>query len=349
MTTVQLNNLTKFYPQSNTAAILDLSIEIESGKLTALLGPSGCGKTTTMKMIAGLLPVSSGDITFNGKSVLNIKAEKREAVMVFQNNLLFPYLSIKENIGFGLKMRNIPKDEIYKRVDSMLKLVKLPDLQNRKPHEISGGQQQRVALARALIIEPKILLLDEPLSSLDAHLRMEMRSLICSIQKILSITTILVTHDQEEAIILADKIALILNGRLKQFGTSESLFLRPTDSDTAKFFGGNNFISGKVNSGIFTCSIGNFIIPKEIDNGFGLLTFRPESIIINNNLGQNKENVFTGILLSKTNLGSQIKMTYKAGNENIELLAKPNETDALNIGQSHYLTIPESNLWVVRK
>lgn len=351
MTTVKLINLTKFYPKSPSSTIKNLSLEIETGKLTALLGPSGCGKTTILKMIAGLLPASAGDILFNDSSVLNTSAEKREAVMVFQNSLLFPYLSIKDNIGFGLRMRKIPKVEIYKKVNDMLDLVQLPNLQDRKPNEISGGQQQRVALARALIIKPKVLLLDEPLSNLDTHLRIEMRSLIYSIQKELNITTVLVTHDQEEAIVLADKIALILNGKLKQFDTSENLYSRPADAAVVKFFGGNNLIPGKANDGNFACSIGTFTIPKEIDSGTGLLTFRPESLLISKSINNNKPkaNSFQGVLKYKINLGSQTKLTFQINSEIIEAIAKPNETHDMQIGQSLTLTIPNSSLWVVRQ
>ena len=207
MTHVSIKNLTKIYPGSSVPSLDDLSLEVTSGSLTALLGPSGCGKTTTMKMIAGLLDQTSGDVTFDNISILKEKPENRGVVMVFQNHLLFPYMNVQDNIGFGLKMRNIHKDEIYNRVIEMLELVKLPNMENRMPKELSGGQQQRVALARALIVQPKVLLLDEPLSNLDAHLRFEMRDLIRNLQQSMGITTIFVTHGQEEAVVLADQVA----------------------------------------------------------------------------------------------------------------------------------------------
>ena len=208
MTHVQINNLYKVFPGMDIPAVNDLSLDIPTGKLVAFLGPSGCGKTTTLKMIAGLLTPTSGSIQFDDRDVLSIPAERRGAVMVFQNYLLFPYMSVGDNVGFGLKMRGIDKSTTQKRVAEMLALVKLPDIANRRPSQLSGGQQQRVALARALITEPKVLLLDEPLSNLDAHLRDEMRELIVSIQRELGITSIFVTHDQEEAVLLADDIAL---------------------------------------------------------------------------------------------------------------------------------------------
>ena len=191
MTHVSIQSLTKVYPGATEPSLNKLSLEIESGELTALLGPSGCGKTTTMKMIAGLLAPTSGDVTFDGRSILADKPEHRGVVMVFQNYLLFPYMSVADNVGFGLKMRKVDKSEIDRRVADILALVKLPDLGKRRPSELSGGQQQRVALARALIVQPKVLLLDEPLSNLDAHLRIEMRDLIRSLQQEMGITTIL--------------------------------------------------------------------------------------------------------------------------------------------------------------
>ncbi|SVA92633.1 uncharacterized protein METZ01_LOCUS145487, partial [marine metagenome] len=203
-----LSNLSQHYPNTEQPALDRLNLDIESGQLNALLGPSGCGKTTAMKMIAGILMPTGGDILFDGDSVLSTPAERRGAVMVFQNYLLFPYMSVGDNVGFGLKMARVDKSTIKKKVLEMLELVQLPGVEDRKPSQLSGGQQQRIALARALIVEPKILLLDEPLSNLDAHLRDEMRELIRGIQRKMGITTVFVTHDQEEAVMLADKIAL---------------------------------------------------------------------------------------------------------------------------------------------
>ena len=201
MTHLVLSELSQTYATTGKPALDRLNLEIESGQLNALLGPSGCGKTTAMKMIAGILTPTSGDILFDGTSVLPIPAERRGAVMVFQNYLLFPYMSVGDNVGFGLKMARVNKSTIEKKVKQMLELVQLPGVQGRKPSQLSGGQQQRIALARALIVEPKVLLLDEPLSNLDAHLRDEMRELIRDIQEKMGITTVFVTHDQELSLI----------------------------------------------------------------------------------------------------------------------------------------------------
>mgnify|MGYP003325007890 CR=1 FL=1 len=190
MTQVNINSLSKNFISMDRPAVDNVNLEIQDGELVALLGPSGCGKTTILKMITGLINPDEGDILLDGKSILSIPTEKRNIVMVFQNYLLFPYMTVNENVGFALKMKGIDNKEIEIKVKEMLELVKLPDVGNRKPKQLSGGQQQRVALARALIANPKLLLLDEPLSNLDAHLRDEMRELITSIQKKLKITCI---------------------------------------------------------------------------------------------------------------------------------------------------------------
>ncbi len=345
MTHVSLKNLSKIYPGTQMPALDNLSLEIPAGELTALLGPSGCGKTTTMKMIAGLLEPSSGDITFDGKSVLDEKPEDRGAVMVFQNYLLFPYMSVAENIGFGLKMRKADPDQIKKRVGEMLDMVKLPDLGNRKPSELSGGQQQRVALARALIIQPDVLLLDEPLSNLDAHLRLEMRDLIRSLQQEMKITTIFVTHDQEEAVVLADKIALILDGKMKQYDTPQAFYDAPIDEATARFFGSQNFIHGSAKDGIFESSLGKISIPKNIKTGQGALTFRPENIQIQQD--GSKDNTFTASVDNIIYLGTQTRLKLKISDVEIDAIVNPREAQGLSIGDQINICLPAEILWKV--
>lgn len=248
MTHVSIKNLTKVYPGLTVPSLDNLSLEINSGSLTALLGPSGCGKTTTMKMIAGLLDQTSGDVTFDGTSILKEKPENRGVVMVFQNHLLFPYMNVQDNIGFGLKMRNVHKDEIFNRVIKMLDLVKLPNMENRMPKELSGGQQQRVALARALIVQPRVLLLDEPLSNLDAHLRFEMRDLIRNLQQSMGITTIFVTHDQEEAMTMSDRIAVMDHGNILQVSPPKEIYNRPKNKFVSQFIGNINILDTEINS-----------------------------------------------------------------------------------------------------
>ena len=344
MTHVSIKNLTKIYPGSTIPSLDNLSLEIESGSLTALLGPSGCGKTTTMKMIAGLLDQTEGDVTFDNISILNEKPENRGVVMVFQNHLLFPYMNVQDNIGFGLKMRNVDKDQIYKRVLEMLDLVKLPNMENRMPKELSGGQQQRVALARALIVQPKVLLLDEPLSNLDAHLRFEMRDLIRNLQQSMGITTIFVTHDQEEAVVLADQVALILDGRLKQYDKPDVFYKRPTDVLTAQFFGGQNFIKGSSKNNLFNSNIGEFTLPQNCLKGSGILTFRPENVQI----GKAPKNLNTikAKIIDKIFLGTQTRLKLSINDEVIQVIANPNEVEETDTGIEIDINVPPSSLWV---
>ena len=345
MTHVSIKNLTKVYPGLTVPSLDNLSLEINSGSLTALLGPSGCGKTTTMKMIAGLLDQTSGDVTFDGTSILKEKPENRGVVMVFQNHLLFPYMNVQDNIGFGLKMRNVHKDEIFNRVIKMLDLVKLPNMENRMPKELSGGQQQRVALARALIVQPKVLLLDEPLSNLDAHLRFEMRDLIRNLQQSMGITTIFVTHDQEEAVVLADQVALILDGKLKQYAQPDVFYKKPIDVLTAKFFGGQNFIKGTSKNNNFSSNIGKLALPKDCLQGNGILTFRPENVQIGK--GPKSVNTIKAKIIEKIFLGTQTRLKLSIKDEVIQAIANPNEVDEKETGIEIDINIPPSCLWVI--
>ena len=345
MTQVSIEGLTKVYPGADAPSVDNLTLDIESGDLAALLGPSGCGKTTTMKMIAGLLPPTSGNVSFDGRSVLNDKPENRGVVMVFQNYLLFPYMNVADNIGFGLKMRKVPKPEIARRVTEMLELVRLPDLGARRPRELSGGQQQRVALARALIVQPKVLLLDEPLSNLDAHLRFEMRDLIRGLQQEMGITTIFVTHDQEEAVVLADRIGLILNGSLKQYDTAEAFYRRPVDVATARFFGGQNFVRGRADRGVFEGPIGRLALPPGAREGEGTLTFRPENVRAG--AAATGENRLSALVKSKIYLGTQTRLRLEVGGEIIEMLANPNDAEDVAEGATVPVTLPPAALWML--
>ena len=298
-----------------------------------------------MKMIAGLLDQTSGDVTFDGTSILKEKPENRGVVMVFQNHLLFPYMNVQDNIGFGLKMRNVHKDEIFNRVIKMLDLVKLPNMENRMPKELSGGQQQRVALARALIVQPRVLLLDEPLSNLDAHLRFEMRDLIRNLQQSMGITTIFVTHDQEEAVVLADQVALILDGKLKQYAQPDVFYKKPIDVVTAKFFGGQNFIKGTSKNNNFSSNIGKLALPKDCLQGNGILTFRPENVQIGK--GPKSVNTIKAKIIEKIFLGTQTRLKLSIKDEVIQAIANPNEVDEKETGIEIDINIPPSCLWVI--
>ena len=349
MTQVVLTDLTKTYLGATAPAVDRLNLECESGRLHALLGPSGCGKTTTMKMIAGLLKPTSGDIAFDGASVLHTPAERRGAVMVFQNYLLFPYMSVGENVGFGLKMRGVDKQTIRRRVAEMLELVRLPGIEARRPKQLSGGQQQRVALARALIVQPKVLLLDEPLSNLDAHLRDEMRELIRTIQQQMSITTIFVTHDQEEAVVLADRIALMFDGVLHQVDAPQRFYDGPVSARVARFFGGANFLPGQMHNGQFESRLGCFAVAQgAVLNGPALLTIRPEAIqLCPAGSGRHQQNLLMGRIISHVYTGANTRVKVQVNELTLTVIADPHAVDTARAGDMVTLYLAPERLWTL--
>lgn len=352
MTRVDLQRLTKIYPGGDAPAVHQLSLTIPTGRVTALLGPSGCGKTTALKMVAGLIKPNEGDILFDGGSVLSAPPEKREAVMAFQHHLLFPHMSVGENIGFGLKMRGVSRATIRQQVADMLALVRLPGLEARRPHQLSGGQQQRVALARALIVEPKVLLLDEPLSNLDAHLRGEMRELILDVQQRFNLTTIFVTHDQEEAVVLADQIALLFEGQLQQYGPPHVFYDRPLSERVARFFGGVNFIPGHKQGeqietplGLFQCQA------APLSDGTVLMTIRPENIRLDSNGAGT--NVAQGRVKSSVYMGTHARFKILAENGAdrppimLEVVTPAAGVNRFTVGQTVKLHLPPDKIWLV--
>ena len=343
MTRVMLSALSRTYPGSAAPALDALTLDVESGELMALLGPSGCGKTTALRLIAGLLAPTSGDIAFDGRSVLRDRPEDRGAVMVFQNALLFPHMSVAANVGFGLRMRGLPAARIAARVAGMLDLVRLPDLGRRRPAELSGGQQARVALARALVVEPRVLLLDEPLSNLDAHLRAGMRDLIRSVQRDLGITTILVTHDQEEAVAIADRIALLLDGRLRQYDRPEAFYRRPADAAVAAFFGGRNVFPGVAAGGVFDGPLGRLTLPAGLPTGPGLLTFRPEAV----RLGPAPVNAREAVVTDRLYRGTLTRLTLAIGGAAVEATLAPDLAEAIAPGDRITVNLPPASLWVM--
>jgi putative spermidine/putrescine transport system ATP-binding protein len=250
---VRLEGLRKSY--GGHAAVTNLTLEIGAGEFLTLLGPSGSGKTTTLMMIAGFVTPDGGDIRIGGRSVVRVPPEQREIGMVFQNYALFPHMTVADNIAFPLKMRSRPQAEIAERVANALAVVKLQGFERRLPRELSGGQQQRVALARAVVFEPLILLMDEPLGALDKRLRQHMQGEIKRIQRELAITVIYVTHDQEEALTMSDRIALMHEGRVAQLGTPAQLYNEPRSIFVADFIGESNFLNGA----IIAASPGNLV------------------------------------------------------------------------------------------
>ena len=276
---LQLDNLS--IRLGSRPVVRDFSLVVRDGELVSLLGPSGAGKTTILKAIAGLLAPAAGDILIDGQPVTNVAPERRDAVMVFQDPLLFPFMNVTQNIGFGLRMRGKKGRAAEARIREILSLTRLGGLEGRKVHELSGGQQQRVALARALVLKPSVLLLDEPLSNLDAALRKQMRELILDIQAETRMTMLFVTHDQSEALMMSDRVALLLDGRLRQVGQPRELFHRPADPDVARFFGGANFFQGRIRDGHLHSAFGVLPVGPQAGNGHvRTATIRPEDIRI---------------------------------------------------------------------
>ena len=248
---IRLENLTKRYQE--VTAVDHLNLEIEDGDLVCLLGPSGCGKSTTLSIIAGLEQATEGAIYFDEENVGGLEAEERDIGMVFQDYALYPHMTVQENIAFPLKMQGWKKKDRIEKVKEAAKMLQIEEYLKRKPGKLSGGQQQRVAIARAIVKNPKILLLDEPLSNLDARLRIELRDEIRRVQKQLGITTIFVTHDQEEALSISDKILLMEKGKISQYSSPKEMYMEPQNVFAAKFLGNPpmNFVSGeKVEDGI---------------------------------------------------------------------------------------------------
>src|SRR3954452_13510292 len=244
MAFLELTGIPKRFGTSG--AVQDFNLAMEAGEFVSFLGPSGCGKTTTLRMIAGFEVPTAGQITLEGADITNRPPNKRKIGMVFQSYALFPNMTVADNIGFGLSVRKRPGDQIRKRVAELLELINLPDKGSRYPYQLSGGQQQRVALARAPAFEPQVLLLDEPLSALDAKIRVALRHEIRQIQRQLGITTVYVTHDQEEALSLSDRVVVMSDGRMEQVGTPFEIYNFPTTAFVASFVGTLNILPGVV-------------------------------------------------------------------------------------------------------
>jgi putative spermidine/putrescine transport system ATP-binding protein len=283
MARLQLDHLVKQYGRGGDPAVRELSLEVDDGQIVCLLGPSGCGKTTTLRMIGGFLKPDGGDVRIDGVSILNQPPERRPTAMVFQRYALWPHMTVWNNIAFGLQVRRRPRDEIARRVETALELVGMPAMGKRYPAQLSGGQQQRVALARALVLEPRILLLDEPLSNLDAQLRIHMRSELTTIQRRVGITTVFVTHDQEEAMSIADRIAVMNAGVLEQMDTPQEIYARPATLFVATFIGTMNRLDaivdgqGWLRAGPFTVRMPDAAGATGAELVAG---FRPEDVVL---------------------------------------------------------------------
>ena len=271
----------------SVTALEDVSLSVEHGELFFLLGPSGCGKTTLLRILAGFSSVDSGRVLFDGDDVAGIPPHKRSAAMVFQGYALWPHMTVRENVAFGLEMRRVPKAEREEKVATALARVQISELADRKPHELSGGQQQRVALARTLVVEPACLLLDEPLANLDARLRLDMRAEIRRICKESGLTAVYVTHDQKEALSMADRLAVLKGGHALQVGRPRDVYTRPADHFVAGFIGEANFLAGTVagvdgGTGVVETEVGRIasaVLPDNAEAGRPVVVcLRPEGI-----------------------------------------------------------------------
>lgn len=278
---IQIDNVTKAYGKN--IVIQGLSAEIQPGEFFTLLGPSGCGKTTLLRMIIGFNSIEGGEIRVDGKVINQIPTNRRNMGMVFQNYAVFPHMSVRDNVAYGLKTRHVPKAERYKRADEILKLVKIDDYADRMPTQLSGGQQQRVALARAIVIQPEVLLMDEPLSNLDAKLRVEMRNVIKRIQRQVGITTVYVTHDQEEALAISDRIAVMHGGVIQQIGTPKHIYQRPANEFVSSFIGLSNFVDAENQNGTLDFGCGYRVQMSTLRPDAGrkvCVAVRPEEFLI---------------------------------------------------------------------
>ncbi len=334
MPQLRLEGVTKRF--GNVVAVDDVTLEIEHGEVMSILGPSGCGKTTTLRLIAGFLKPDKGRILMGGSDVTGLPPEKRNVGMVFQNYALWPHMTVFDNIAFGLKIRKMPKEEIKRKVKEVLELVRLEGFESRYPPQLSGGQQQRIALARALALEPQVLLMDEPLSNLDAKLREEMRFEVRELQKKLSITTVYVTHDQAEALAISDRIAVMNRGKIVQVGSPSEIYDNPANQFVASFIGISNFIEGELeaveggygvvrleNGERVTCRLSPNLLSEGRTSGKVLIVVRPENIEL---AKEGSENILETRVTRKIYLGNTVD--YRVDLDGIELrLLLPPERD----------------------
>jgi len=349
---VQITNIKKSY--GSVIALQDISLDIPSGSFYTLLGPSGCGKTTLLRTIAGFHQQDKGSLQVDGQSLDSVPVHKRNIGMVFQDYAIFPHLSVAKNIAFGLKQHKVPRSEIQSRVSDILKVVQLDHLQLRMPHELSGGQQQRVGLARALVTNPKVLLMDEPLSNLDAQLRVDLRRELRAVQKKLGITTIYVTHDQEEALEMSDFVCVMHKGVIQQSGAPWSIYNEPANRFVASFVGTNNFlplsaVSGNLKiGGTLTNFSENDLSVDSVENV--VASFRPEHVRLYteaNEATQTDSHVhIPATVLYHSFAGRELRLTVKTVDDtSVQIISEPvKEFVSLSEGSQISLAINKNKI-----
>ena len=325
MARLELTGLTKTY--GDVRAVAGVDLDIREGELVVLLGPSGCGKTTTLRMIAGFVAPTAGEIRLGGRDITREPPWKRNTGLVFQSYALFPHLTVADNVTFGLRMRDVPEAQITARLAEILRLVRLEGLSDRLPRELSGGQQQRVALARALVIEPDILLLDEPLSNLDAKLRHEVRVEIRELQRKLGLTTVMVTHDQEEALTMADRLVVMSEGKVQQVGSQRDLYEKPANTFVAGFVGRTNFLRGRVEApGLFRSESGLAIRCVENPPRGSVLALRPERLSLSGVPIADADNTLPGTVEFASYLGGILEYYVRVTPHDRLMVQVPNKS-----------------------
>ena len=334
---VRMEGLSRHY--GPVVALDRLDLTLHPGELIALLGPSGCGKTTTLRLLAGLEDADSGHITVGGKDITRVSAAKRDMGMVFQAYSLFPHMTVRQNVAFGLRLRRVDAAERDRRALEMLDLVGLSTQADRYPHQISGGQQQRVALARALAIQPQVLLLDEPLSALDAKVRAQLRDEIRRIQLEVGITTLFVTHDQEEALAIADRVGVMREGHLEQLAPPVEVYSRPATSFVAEFVGLSNRLSGTVRGGdviVRGCTLP--LVERDTPDGEVVVLVRPEAVTLASHASP-ESGPLVGTVIAVTFLGATSRITVDLGDASIMAQLQTSDATALSAGSRVSLTI----------
>ena len=344
MSEIRIEHARKVY-NGKTVVIDALNLTIENGELFTLLGPSGCGKTTLLRMIAGFNSIEGGDFFFGETRINDMEPSKRNIGMVFQNYAIFPHLTVRDNVAFGLKQRKVAKEELETRTDEYLKLMQIDQFADRKPDQLSGGQQQRVALARALVINPDVLLMDEPLSNLDAKLRVDMRQAIRDIQRRIGITTVYVTHDQEEAMTISDHIAVMNLGEIQQVGSPKELYHKPHNEFVANFIGKTNLIDAKIikeNNKTFL-QIGEYKLELQeydhVESQDVRVSIRPEEFI------KDESGVIEATVDDSVYLGSSVNYLLNTNfAERIEVTEESTFEENLKPGDVIHLTVNTSKI-----
>jgi ABC-type Fe3+/spermidine/putrescine transport system ATPase subunit len=349
MDKLQLTGLTKKF--GDLIVVDDLNLTLRAGEFVSLLGPSGCGKTTTLRMIAGFVTPTSGTVEMDGKQMSSANAslppEKRRMSMIFQSYALWPNMTVEQNVAFGLKMRKVAKDEAKRRVGQILDVVQLHHLAARYPNELSGGQQQRVSLARALVVQPEILLLDEPLSNLDANLREEMRSEIRRLHNEFGITSIYVTHDQSEAMTTSDRIAVMNKGRIEQIDDPLTLYTRPKTRYVAEFIGRSNILDGKPN-GTTVAFNGFEVAMTRLGTGTpvktGEFSLRSQNVVLHGACPSSDSVILPGSITERAFLGETWDYAFRADTSDLSLRVMSPPVSVFNVGQKVWLEIKPSHI-----